>query len=102
MPVPRGYAGVCMGAVTAQRARAPVGSPLAGKRTLRVTNVVFDFDGGGLETLVADMAAGFRGSSVEPSLVTLSGRVGRLGAATRDRFHNFEIVRPLPVASMVL
>lgn len=91
-----------MGTVTARRSRAPLNSSMPGRRTLRVTNVVFDFDGGGLETLVADMAAAFRGSSVELSLVTLSGHVGRLGAATRERFHNFEVVRPLPIASMAL
>jgi glycosyltransferase involved in cell wall biosynthesis len=67
-----------------------------------VTHVVFDFDGGGLETLVAEMAARFVGSSVHMSLVTLSGRVGRMGELTRDRFEQFHVLRPRPVVSMVL
>jgi glycosyltransferase involved in cell wall biosynthesis len=68
----------------------------------RVTHVVFDFDGGGLESLVATMATGFLGSPVKVSLVTLSGRLGRLGAATMGRFDDFQIVRPVPVASIAL
>lgn len=69
---------------------------------LRVTHVVFDFNGGGMESLVADMAARFQGSCVKISLVTLSGRVGRLGAATRDTFETFQVIRPIPVASLAL
>ena len=75
----------------------------ASERTpVRVTHVVFDFNGGGMESLVADMAARFRGSPVQVSLITLSGRVGRLGSRTRDRFESFHVIRPLPVASMAL
>ena len=81
--------------------RAAVPAPSAAQ-PVRVTHVVFDFDGGGLETLVAEMAAGFQGTSVQVSLVTLSGREGRLGASTRHRFESFNIVRPLPVGSMIL
>lgn len=91
-----------MSAVVAPHARASVTPRARSGRTVRVTHVVFDFDGGGLESIIADMAAAFRGSSVEVSLVTLSGRTGRLGVATRDRFHDFEVVRPLPAASMAL
>lgn len=69
---------------------------------IRVTHVVLDFDGGGLESIVAELANRFHGSAVHVSLVTLNGREGRLGAATRDRFGAFEVIRPLPVASMAL
>jgi glycosyltransferase involved in cell wall biosynthesis len=69
--------------------------------TIRVTHVVFDFDGGGLESLVAALAARFRGTAVETSLITLSGRVGRLGAATRDRFDRFVVARPARGVSML-
>ena len=69
--------------------------------TVRVTHVVFDFNGGGMESLVAEMAARFRGSSVRVSLITLSGRVGRLGSVTRDRFDEFHVMRPSPVVSML-
>jgi glycosyltransferase involved in cell wall biosynthesis len=69
---------------------------------IRVTHVVFDFNGGGMETLVADMAARFRGSPVSVSLISMSGRIGRLGEATRDRFEQFHVVRPRAGVSMVL
>lgn len=68
---------------------------------VRVTHVVFDFNGGGMETLIADMAARFRGSSVSVSLITLSGRTGRLGELVRDRFDQFVVLRPTPVVSML-
>jgi glycosyltransferase involved in cell wall biosynthesis len=67
---------------------------------LRVTHVVFDFNGGGMETLVAELAALSRDSSVTVSLVTLSGRVGRLGEQTRDSFDQFHVVNPVRGASM--
>lgn len=69
--------------------------------TIRVTHVVFDFDGGGLESLVAAMAEKFRGTRVEVSLITLGGREGRLGAATRDRFDQFVVARPTRGLSML-
>jgi glycosyltransferase involved in cell wall biosynthesis len=68
----------------------------ADDRPIRVTHVVFDFNGGGLETLVAEMAARYRNTSVRMSLVTLGGRVGRLGEATRDRFDQFHVVGKMP------
>ena len=89
-----------MTAATTLQGIRPVVPAETALRTVRVTHVVFDFDGGGLETLVAEMAAGFRGTSVHVSLVTLSGREGRLGASTRERFESFNIVRPLPIVSM--
>lgn len=69
---------------------------------VRVTHVIFDFDGGGMETLVAEMAGRFRGTAVQLSLVTLSGRTGRLGTATKDRFESLHVVRPVRLASLVL
>ena len=69
---------------------------------VRVTHVVVDFEGGGLESMVAAMAARFRGTAVEVSLITLGGRVGRLGAATRDRFDRFVVARPTRGLSMLL
>ena len=75
---------------------------VVGRSPLRVTHVVFDFNGGGLETLVAELAARFVGTPTRVSLVTLSGRVGRLGEATRDRFDQFHVVRPVRGVSMLL
>lgn len=72
------------------------------RQVVRVTHVVFDFEGGGLESLVAAMARRFHGSDVQLSLVTLGGRVGRLGATVRDCFHAFEVVRPLRGVSLAL
>jgi len=69
---------------------------------IRVTLVVFDFNGGGMETLVAEMAGRFRGTNVHVSLVTLGGRAGRLGESTRDRFDQFHVVAPSRGASMLV
>lgn len=69
---------------------------------LRVTHVVFDLDGGGLESLVAAMARRLHGSSVAMSVVSLSGRPGRVGEAIRPLLAHFEVVRPARGASMLL
>ena len=82
---------VAPAATASARARSPI----------CVAHVVFDFNGGGMESLVAEMAARFAGSPVRVSLVTLSGRVGRLGEATRDQFDQFHVVRPRPGVSML-
>jgi glycosyltransferase involved in cell wall biosynthesis len=68
---------------------------------VRVTQVVFDLDGGGLESLVADLARRFHGTSVLVSVITLSGRVGRVGATVRDLVHQYHVLRPVRVASMI-
>jgi glycosyltransferase involved in cell wall biosynthesis len=67
---------------------------------VRVTHVVFDLDGGGLETLVGEMARRWADSRVVMSIITLSGRVGRVGAAVRDRVEQFRVLRPLPLLSL--
>ncbi|HRN51902.1 MAG TPA: glycosyltransferase [Gemmatimonadaceae bacterium] len=69
---------------------------------LRVTQVVFDLDGGGLETLVGEMVRRWAGTSICVSVVTLSGRAGRIGAAVRGLTEQFHVLKPLPGASMVL
>lgn len=89
-----------MVSVTASRSAARRLTPQPITRTVRVTHVVFDFNGGGLESLIAEMAARFRGSAVDVSLLTLSGRVGRLGEHTRHRFDQFDVIRPWPVVSL--
>lgn len=68
---------------------------------VRVTQIVFDLDGGGLETLVADMIRRFAGTSVVSSIITLGGRVGRIGATVRDLTHQYHVLRPVPIASMI-
>lgn len=67
-------------------------------RALRVTQIVFDLDGGGMETLVQSMADNWAGTQVEMSVITLSGRTGRTGESVRnrvDQFHVLELTRGL-------
>jgi glycosyltransferase involved in cell wall biosynthesis len=67
-------------------------------RPLRVTQIVFDLDGGGMETLVQSMADSWAGTQVEMSVITLSGRTGRTGESVRnrvDQFHVLELTRGL-------
>ncbi len=71
------------------------------ERPIRVTQVVFDLNGGGLESLVAAMAHRFAGSSVAMSVITLSGRVGRVGATVRPLLDEFHVLRPVSGLSMV-
>jgi glycosyltransferase involved in cell wall biosynthesis len=68
---------------------------------LRVTQIVFDLEGGGMESLVAEMVTRFAGTSITMSVVTLSGRVGRTGARVRGLADQYHTVRPLPGLSMV-
>ena len=68
---------------------------------IRVTHIVFDWDGGGMEGLVAAMAQRLAGTSVRMSVITLSGREGRVGAATRRYLDRYEVIRPIPGVSML-
>lgn len=70
-------------------------------RPLRVTQVVFDLEGGGMESLVAELVTRFAGTSITMSVVTLSGRVGRAGAGVRGLADQYHTLRPLPGLSMV-
>lgn len=76
--------------------------PPAAAGALRVTHVVFDLHGGGLESLVAAMAARFAESPIAMSVITLSGRAGRLGEQTRPLLDQYHVLRPVPVLSMLL
>jgi glycosyltransferase involved in cell wall biosynthesis len=69
---------------------------------LRITQIVFDLEGGGMETLVASLVAGFAGTPVKMSVITLGGRQGRVGAAVRGLVDQFHVLRPRPLVSMVL
>jgi glycosyltransferase involved in cell wall biosynthesis len=60
---------------------------------VRVTQVVFDLHGGGMESLVAAMAAHWRGTALTMSLITLSGRVGHVGESVRSLVNRFEVLR---------
>jgi len=54
-----------------------------------------------MESLVAEMAKRFARSSVAMSVITLSGRVGRVGRAVRPLVDQFHVLKPLPGISMV-
>jgi glycosyltransferase involved in cell wall biosynthesis len=69
---------------------------------IRVTQVVHDFEGGGLETLVAEMARKFDPQRVTPSVVSLSGRVGRLGEELEGVVNHMLAVRSIPTISLLL
>src|SRR6266853_2189306 len=71
------------------------------QRPIRVAHIVFDLHGGGMESLVAEMAKRFARSSVAMSVITLSGRVGRVGRAVRPLVDQFHVLKPLPGISMV-
>jgi glycosyltransferase involved in cell wall biosynthesis len=70
-------------------------------RPVRVTHVVFDLHGGGMESLVGAMGAGFAGSNVRMSVVTLGGREGRVGARIRTHLEALSVVRSVPGLSML-
>lgn len=54
-----------------------------------------------MESLVATMARRFVGSDIVLSVVTLSGRVGRVGESVRSYLDQYRIARQWPVASML-
>lgn len=68
----------------------------------RVTHVVFDFHGGGLETVVSSMIEHMtqHHPDVAVSVISLSGRVGRVGERIRPRLDQLHALSPLPGVSM--
>jgi glycosyltransferase involved in cell wall biosynthesis len=84
--------------------REAVGASAArqGTARVRVTHVVFDLNGGGLESLIASMARNSAGTSVALSAISLSGRAGRVGSAAAPLFDSFRVLRPWPIVSMLM
>ncbi|HEY2806926.1 MAG TPA: glycosyltransferase [Gemmatimonadales bacterium] len=70
-------------------------------RKLRLTQIVFDLNGGGMETLVAEMAARWQGSDITMSVITLSGRVGRVGESVRRIVDQYHVLKLTPGLSML-
>ena len=68
---------------------------------MRVTHVVVDLDAGGLESVVYALARQFAGSSIVMSVITLSGRVGRVGVDTRLLVDQFHVIRLVPKLAML-
>ncbi len=71
------------------------------RNDVRVTHVVFDLQGGGMESLVAAMAARFAGTRVRMSVISLSGRVGRVGETVQPLLDQFYAFKPRPKLSMI-
>lgn len=69
-------------------------------RPVRVTHVVFDLNGGGMESLVAAMAAKWRGTNVSLSVITLSGRIGHVGEQVRGLVDEFMVLHPAPISML--
>ena len=67
-----------------------------------MTHVVFDFDGGGMETIVSVLVERLARSDIEMSVISLSGREGRMGRAMRPLLSDYVYFRPIPIASMLL
>jgi glycosyltransferase involved in cell wall biosynthesis len=63
---------------------------------------MFDFDGGGLESLVADMSRTHVRSGLSVSVVTLGGRRGRAGESVAGLLDQFHVLSPMRGVSMVL
>ena len=68
---------------------------------LRVAHVVFDLHGGGMESLVASIARSLAGTEVRCSVITLSGRAGRIGAELAPLLDQFHVLAPMRGVSMV-
>jgi glycosyltransferase involved in cell wall biosynthesis len=64
-----------------------------GREPLRVTHVVHDLHGGGFESLIATMARRLAGSPVALSVISLSGREGRVGALIRPLLDQYHVLR---------
>src|SRR4051812_49495670 len=73
---------------------------LSGRSPVRVTHIVHDFEGGGLETLVASMIRNVDRDRVTASVLSLSGRKGRLGHEIEQEGYRARAVKPLPLVSM--
>ncbi|MFL5613848.1 MAG: glycosyltransferase [Gemmatimonadaceae bacterium] len=66
-----------------------------------MTHIVWAFDGGGLESVVAALARQLRGSEVRTSVISLSGHIGRLGAERKADFEHVLAIRPWRGISMI-
>ena len=88
-------------AAPAKHATPSLTKPSGQRKPLRVTQIVFDLEGGGMETLVAAMAARWRGTDVKMSVITLSGRVGRVGELVRPLVEQFHVLRLTRGISMI-
>ena len=66
-----------------------------------MTHVVFDLNGGGFESLIADMARRQAGMGVTVSAISLSGRVGRVGRQIQPLLDQYHLLNLLPGVSMI-
>jgi glycosyltransferase involved in cell wall biosynthesis len=66
-----------------------------------VVHLVWNFDGGGLESLVVALASRLQGTPIRTSVISLSGRTGRIGEQTRGLYEHLLAVRPARAVSML-
>ncbi|MBI1722489.1 MAG: glycosyltransferase [Gemmatimonadetes bacterium] len=69
---------------------------------VRVTHVVHDLHGGGMESLVAAMARRFAGTRIVMSAITLRGRPGNVGSSVRHLLDQYHVIKPIPGVSMAV
>lgn len=72
------------------------------REEVRVTHVVFDLQGGGMESLVASISRSLSRTPVRCSVITLSGRAGRIGEELRPVLDHLEVLTPNRGGSLLL
>lgn len=73
-----------------------------GPGRVRVTHIVHDLHGGGMESLVAAMARRFAGTRIVMSAITLRGRPGNVGSSIRHLLDQYHVIKPIPGLSMAV
>jgi glycosyltransferase involved in cell wall biosynthesis len=68
---------------------------------MRITHIVHDLHGGGFESLIATMAQRLAGSTIGISVISLSGREGRVGGSIRPLLDQYHVLRPGTSLSML-
>ena len=69
---------------------------------LRVTQVVFGLDRGGLEEVVGTLVKRLAGGGVAMSVITLSGRRGWMGEEIGEHVEQVHVLSPVPKLSLAL
>lgn len=70
-------------------------------REVRVTHVVFDLHGGGLESLIAALVQSLADTPIRSSVITLGGRAGRIGESLRPHLSDLRVLQPMRGISMI-
>ena len=68
---------------------------------VRVTHIVWNLAGGGLENMVSAMAERFFGGAVSMSVITLGRSIGRVGASIQPYVEQLHVAYQLRAVSML-